>query len=297
MPSDNVWRSGGGEVDAQSRWRRKLIVGEAVADASTWLAAQTGLSKQKVKDAMLKGAVWWKRGGKPQKRLRRAKSALAVGDVLELNYDPQILALNSPQPTLVADHDAYSIWCKPAGLLTQGSEWGDHCSLLRMVELHFQSKRQVFLLHRLDREAMGLVIIAHNKAAAGRFGALLQNNALDKFYLARVKGRLAQEQGEIDFPVDGKAALSYYQVQHYDEATDSSLVRVKLITGRKHQIRRHFADLGHPLLGDPRYGSGNKHEDGLMLAAMELAFNCPMRRRAMRVIMPEGLLPAWAHQR
>ncbi len=138
--------------------------------AATLLAAKTGLSKARVKDAMLKGAVWLKKKGQGKKlRLRRATATLAPGDILAICYDEAILGMAPLAATLVADQQQYSVWEKPAGMLCQGTEYGDHCSLLRLVEGFFTPRRPVFLLHRLDREAAGLVLIGHSKKAAARF--------------------------------------------------------------------------------------------------------------------------------
>jgi tRNA pseudouridine32 synthase/23S rRNA pseudouridine746 synthase len=65
-------------------------------------------------------------------------------------------------------------------------------------------------------------------------------------------------------------------------ARDSSLVEVELVTGRKHQIRRHFAGIGHTVLGDPQYGSDNKDARGLQLRAVRLEFVCPLGKQMRR---------------
>ena len=76
-----------------------------------------------------------------------------------------MLALAPLQPDLISDQYRYSVWHKPVGLMTQGTGFGDHCSLLRQAELFFKSRRGVFPVHRLDREAAGIVILAHDKKA------------------------------------------------------------------------------------------------------------------------------------
>ena len=240
------------------------------------LARISTLPKLRIKDAMAKGAVWLKRGSK-NKRVRRSTYALSIGDELSLYYNPQVLALTPPQPQLLADEKHYSIWLKPAGLLAQGSQEGDHCALLRIVEL--QLKREVFLVHRLDREAAGLMLIAHTSKAAAALSALFAAEEsltkIKKIYQVEVLGHLP-EHGEITLSIDSKNAVSRYSRLHYDTLTNHSSATVQLITGRKHQIRRHFADSGFPVLGDPQYGSNNKDPRGLQLFAVELAFTCPL---------------------
>ncbi len=241
---------------------------------------------------MNKGAVLWRRG-KQNKRLRRAQADLLSGDSLELHYDEQLLQRSCDPAVLIHELPGYSVWFKPAGMLSQGNEWGDHLALLRFAELHWQGKRQVFLLHRLDREASGLVLIAHTKQAAAAFSLMLQQHKIEKEYRIEVKGQLSEElitTATLTYPLDDKACSTQFELESYSEERRTSLIRVKLITGRKHQIRRHFAQAGHPVMGDPAYGSGNKNEQGLMLQAVKLKFICPFRKTAMEFVVPDHLL-------
>ena len=254
-----------------------------VGPACELIASRAGLAKRRVKDAMCKGAVWLtgKRGGRH--RLRKATAQPVPGDVLELYYDARLLAVKPPEARCLHDAGQYSIWLKPAGLLAQGTDYGDHCSLVRRVEAHFRLKRPVLPVHRLDREAVGLMILAHTKTAAAKLSKLLQDQAIDKQYRVTVLGRLSRERGEIDLPLDNKPAVTRYTLAVYDPISDTSVVEVSLKTGRLHQIRRHFAMLGHPVLGDPKYGVGNKNSTGMELVAYGLAFRCPFTRKEMRV--------------
>ena len=245
------------------------------------------LSKGRLKDAMTKGAVL--QSGKVRKRLRRAQTQLQAGQQLTLHYDADILQRSCASAELLSDQQQYSIWFKPAGMLSQGNEWGDHLSLLRAVEQHFAAKRMVFLVHRLDREASGLVIIAHTKQAAAAFSKLIAERKIDKHYLIRVKGQLTPallQQAEIDLPLDNKACQTRFSLLEYDAALQQSWLDVHLISGRKHQIRRHFAAAGHPVMGDPQYGKDNKDASGLALQAISLTFDCPKSRKAVSFSLP-----------
>lgn len=240
------------------------------------LAIKTGLSKTRLKDAMNKGAVWVQRG-KKRSRLRRATVVLSDGDCIELNYDEEVLGRSVPAPELIHDAGHYSIWNKPAGMLTQGTEYGDHCSLLRQAELFFEMKREVFPVHRLDREASGLVVIAHSRAAAAKFSELFQKQQVEKTYRVVVRGIAGpvSASAAIDVPLDGKAARSRYCVSSVDKEAEISTLIIRIETGRLHQIRRHCAAIGHPVMGDPKYGEGNKNQEGLQLTAESLQFRCP----------------------
>ena len=107
------------------------------------LQQATGLSKQRIKLAMTQGAVWVTRG-RNTRRLRRAKRQLRVGDEVHLYYDAGILAEIPAEPSLVADVGAYSVWNKPYGLRSQGSKWGDHCTVVRWAERHLEPERPAF---------------------------------------------------------------------------------------------------------------------------------------------------------
>ncbi len=241
------------------------------------LALKTGLPKSRIKHAMISGAVWHQKPAGKMRRARRATTAVRAGDQIAIFYDESILKLKPPVAECLRDHRRYSIWRKPAGLMTQGSPFGDHCALTRQVEHHFRPQRPVFLVHRIDRETTGLVIIAHDRQAAALFTELFRKRKIEKRYQVVVIGNPDAEgwQGCIDAPLDGRPAQTRYHLLHYDATMDQSRLRVEIITGRHHQIRRHFELIGHPVVGDPRYGRGNKNSRGLQLVAYGLKFECP----------------------
>jgi len=244
------------------------------------LAHETGLSRNKLKDAMTKGAVQLRRGTGQHKYLRRATSRLQSGDLLIFNYDPEILALIPAQAKRLWQCREYSLWYKPPGLLAQGNEYGDHACMLRQAELADPLRKPVYLVHRLDREASGLMLIAHNRSTAGKLSLLFQTQQVKKEYAVTVLGRPSEPKAEICLPLDGKSAQTEYELMDYDASSNTSRLRVRIMTGRTHQIRRHLNMLGFPVLGDPRYGQGNKNAAGLQLCAIRLAFTCPLTQQA-----------------
>jgi tRNA pseudouridine32 synthase/23S rRNA pseudouridine746 synthase len=237
------------------------------------LAAETGLSRQAIKQALDKGALWLEHG-KHTRRTRRVKTSLRAGDTLHFYYDSDILGQQVADAELIADEGSYSIWYKPYGMYSQGSKWGDHCTITRNVQK--QTGRHVYLVHRLDRAARGLMIIAHTKHAAARFGEMFQQRQVDKTYQAIVHGLCPASEPvlTINDPVDGKAAVSHVRTLQQDSGSERSLLEVNIETGRKHQIRRHLANAGYPIVGDRLYGV-NGDSDDLQLCAWRLAFRCP----------------------
>ena len=274
---------------ATSNPRRVLSLEHTVRDgesapAAELLAQLSGLPKLRIKDAMQKGAVWWARGAHKPERLRRVTTPLKPGDRLQLFYDSAVLALVPPAATLVMDSRRYSVWSKPAGLLVEGSRFGDHATLATQIATHFAPRREVYLVHRLDLEASGLIIVAHSRQAAAKLSTLFQAREVDKRYRIEVLGDLRTRgaQGCIDLPLDGKPARTDYHVESVREDGQRSVAVIRMLSGRYHQIRRHFEAIGHPVIGDPKHGSGNEDPGGMRLAAIGLAFIDPWSGRLVR---------------
>jgi tRNA pseudouridine32 synthase/23S rRNA pseudouridine746 synthase len=251
---------------------------ESPRTACDLLAEKSGISKSGIKDAMNKGAVWLKDGRGGMKRLRRATAMLSRGSHIELYYDKEILAFVPLAAECIEDRVAYSVWHKPAGLMSQGTKYGDHCSLLRQAETFFIPRRQAYLVHRLDREVSGIMLIGHSPKAAAGLSALFEGNSIVKKYRAEVLGLIGRpgESGTIELPLDGKKAVTEYLIISHDHEMNTSAVEIVIRTGRLHQIRRHFDMIGHPVMGDPRYGKGNKNREGMKLTAVSLEFTCPV---------------------
>lgn len=260
------------------------------ATACEFLSLKTGLPKARVKDAMNKGAVLIRMNNGKTKRLRRASAALKPGDQLEFCYDEKTLAVRPPEARCLGDLRHYSVWFKPSGLLAQGTQYGDHCSLVRQAELFFQSSREIFLVHRLDREASGVMLLAHTKEAAAKLSGLFQKNLISKIYLIEVLGNIGENSrhGTIDLLLDGKPSLTEFRVMSYNPQTNTSTVDVSIRTGRRHQIRRHFDMIGFPVIGDPEYGRGNKNTGGMKLSAVSLKFVCPFLKQEVQYKIPQS---------
>lgn len=256
------------------RLEKQLVASEDGEIAIDILAEAVPLSKQKLKQTMEKGGIWLKKAKGGRRRLRRAKTPLHKGDTLELHYDAHILAARPPTPMLIADKGAYSVWFKPENMLSQGSKFADHCAITRWVEKNYQPKRAVYLIHRLDRAASGLILLAHDQATAAKLSRLFSTRKIQKRYAVEVYGKFDLELPLLmEAPLDDKAAESEVLAATPGEQ-DSKLV-VEIKTGRKHQIRRHLSDLGWPVVGDKVYG--NPAQNGpLKLTASYLKFICPV---------------------
>jgi len=257
------------------------------------LQRATGLSRQRIKLAMTQGAVWITRGRNTQ-RLRRAKRTLRVGDEVHLYYDAQILAEEPAEATLIADVGGYSVWRKPYGLRSQGSKWGDHCTVGRWAERHLKPERPAFTVHRLDRAANGLILVAHSKHIAGQLSVLFSKRAVEKRYLVVVSGDFSEQPDPlgVEQSLDDKAAISEFSLRRISNDGERSLLDVRIETGRKHQIRRHLAELGYAVIGDRLYGHGEQDEMDLQLTAYMLAFHCPIADERVEYRLTNEWLPA-----
>lgn len=270
-----------------------LTIDNSAKDAVSLLAESTGLSKQVIKQAMQKGAVWHSHG-KQVNRLRRAKKALSVGDKLHLYYNSYILAEQPAQAQMLFDQAEYSLWYKPYGLRCQPSKWSDHTTINRFIELNTTPPRSAYIIHRLDRAASGLIIIGHTKKATAAIAKLFETRQLDKYYQVIVEGKFADNSVTIDTDVDNKPALSHATLIEYNSALNQSKVRVKIDSGRKHQIRIHMASIGHAVIGDRLHGNADEHAPDLKLCCCEFSFTCPLTHKAVDFSLPEALRPQFS---
>ena len=269
------------------RERRVQTNGERAIDVLA--AAAPELSRQQLKQAMQKGAVWIKQG-KREKRLRRVTQTLSADVILAIYYDDELLSRTTEAATLLADEGDYSVWIKPPGMLAQGTRYGDHCSLLFYAEQYFQPRRSVYLVHRLDSGASGLMLLAHNSRAAAALSAMFQKREMTKRYRVIVEGLLDPDVDIICTTLDDKEAITRIEkVRQRDNGRSELLVLIE--TGRKHQIRRHLASLGHPVVGDRDYGSAVTRES-LQLLAMELTFVCPLTGKQKSYAYSGDFLPS-----
>jgi 23S rRNA pseudouridine1911/1915/1917 synthase len=196
---------------------------------------------------------------------------------------------------------------KPAGWLTVPSPRAEADTLIQRVAAHLGRGRPAPLhaVQRLDRGVSGVLVLARTAAARDGLRAQLERHEPEREYLALVAGRLAADRGTFESRLatarsltrystreGGEDAVTHWRVERRLE--DATLVSVRLETGRRNQIRVHFAEAGHPVLGDPRYGPERARHRGwterrLALHAATLAFTHPITLRRLRFEAP---LPA-----
>jgi tRNA pseudouridine32 synthase / 23S rRNA pseudouridine746 synthase len=186
---------------------------------------------------------------------------------------------------------------KPSGLLTMGTDRDKTRTAFFLVTDYVRkgnpkSPNRIFIVHRLDRDTSGVLLLAKTEAAKRTLQE--QWDSTQKTYLAVVHGRLARKEGTISTylaensahnvystndPQQGKLSHTAYQV--LQETKEFSLVEIDLLTGRKNQIRVHFAEIGHPVVGDRKYGEGKTGHPYLALHARAISFPHPFHGRQM----------------
>ncbi|MCL1146750.1 RluA family pseudouridine synthase [Shewanella sp. 10N.261.52.F9] len=182
---------------------------------------------------------------------------------------------------------------KPSGLLSNPgiAEYTHDCALTRLQQRY----KDAILVHRLDCATSGIMVFARNKKAESSLKTQFQNRQTAKTYIAEVQGLLSEQTGVIDLAIaadkvnppkqmiteTGKSAITHYQVLQQNDG--NSLVELKPVTGRTHQLRVHMLALGHAILGDDFYGDESviNAAERLRLHAQSLCFTHPYSGKTM----------------
>jgi tRNA pseudouridine32 synthase/23S rRNA pseudouridine746 synthase len=248
----------------------------------------TSLPEDALADAAIKGAIWLQKNAKGKiLRIRSIDSLVDPTDKINFYYDARVLSFNEIENAkCIHENSHYGVWVKAAGVMPQGTQASDHTSLLRYVEK--VKNKEVYLIHRLDRETEGLMIIGYTSESASKLGDLFQKNRITKIYQAIVKGEIERGHKQtINESLDGKEAITH--LESLENKDGKSLLSIKIDTGRLHQIRRHLEFIDYPVMGDPKYGRGNKNRDGLKLLAKSLNFLDPWTHKPVELCLEANL--------
>ena len=237
-----------------------------------------------------------------------------IGDEIELNIPEakkiELKAENIPVEVVYEDNDIIVV-NKPKGMVVHPANGNPDGTLVNAIMAMCKDSLSGIggeirpgIVHRLDKDTSGLLIVAKNDKAHINMSEQIKNREVKKIYIALVRGVVSENEATINMPIgrstkdrkkmavrkDGKEAVTHFKVlKRYNKYT---LLEVKIDTGRTHQIRVHMAEIGHPVVGDMVYSNG-KNEfgvEGQMLHAKSLDFRHPITGKQMHL---EAELPEY----
>lgn len=249
--------------------------------------------------------------------IKKISYKLQIGDIIEINIpeakEINLKAQNIPIEVVYEDEDIIVV-NKPKGLVVHPANGNPDGTLVNAIMAICKDSLSGIggeirpgIVHRLDKDTSGLLIIAKNDKAHINMSEQIKNRQVKKIYIALVRGKVSENEATINMPIgrsnkdrkkmavrkDGKEAITHFKVlKRYEKYT---LLEVKIDTGRTHQIRVHMAEIGHPVVGDMVYSNG-KNEfgvEGQMLHAKSLDFKHPITGKEMYL---EAELPEYFKQ-
>lgn len=261
------------------------------------------LSRSLVQSLIKEGKV--QVAGKTSKASYRVKTGDEVQVEVPQAQEVKIEAQDIPLPVIYQDEDVVVI-DKPKGMVVHPAHGNWDGTMVNALLYHIKDLSGINgeirpgIVHRLDKDTSGVMVAAKNDMAHRSLAEQIRVHSINREYIALVHGIIKENLGRIDAPIgrspqdrkkmavvkDGREAISDYEVlQRFPNYT---LVKVKLHTGRTHQIRVHFAYIKHSVVGDPLYGSNRKHFnlDSQALHARLLGFEHPRSGEYMEFTSP-----------
>ena len=252
------------------------------------------------------------RSGKIKLNKKKIKSSYKIStndkiDLFNLNFKERIIqkktkfeptreVLKSNEEQIIDNNDDFIVLNKNSGISVQGGTK----SKKNLIDIFTKSKifegNKPFSVHRLDKETSGVFIIAKNRETAQLLTSLFRLRKVHKTYLAICHGEIQQNKGSINNDlvrydnnkkIVEKAETIFNVV---DKNTSSTLVKMRPITGRKHQLRKHLFNIGHSILGDKKYNSINNGKiinKNLMLHSYEIKFMINKKKYTFRASLPD----------
>ncbi|GBF32976.1 ribosomal large subunit pseudouridine synthase D [Desulfocucumis palustris] len=242
----------------------------------------------------------------------RASYRVKTGDVIMLTVPPPVEMKVEPEPIpldIYYEDEDVLVVNKPRGMVVHPAEGNYSGTLVNAVLYHCRDLSGINgvlrpgIVHRLDKDTSGLLMVAKNDVSHVELASQLKDRQVVRRYLALAHGVVKAERGVVDAPIgrdpgdrqrmavvfrNGKPAVTHYRVKK--KYQNHTYMELRLETGRTHQIRVHLSYIGHPVVGDPKYGPARPHFglDGQFLHAAVLGFKHP---RSGQFIQFESPLP------
>jgi len=265
-----------------------LKVAESIELMAFLLAKMGGMSRNSVKSLLAHRQVMVN-----DKVTTQFNLALQPGDIVTVNSGRGNIELSHPKLRIIFE-DAYLIVVeKKEGLLTVSTGNPDETTAFSILKNHVKKsspQNRIYVVHRLDRETSGVIMFAKNKDVQLTLQENWHRIVTRRIYVALVEGRVEKEQDTIitwlsenekslkihssNRDNGGQQAITHYRCVKSND--NYSLLEIELETGRKNQIRVHMQDIGHPIVGDKKYGAGVSPINRLGLHAHLLAFYHPV---------------------
>ncbi|GAB3068237.1 RluA family pseudouridine synthase [Salinicoccus sesuvii] len=269
---------------------QEWIVKESTELLKFLFEVMSSRSRKAVKETLSRGKVFVNGEGTTQ-----FNDALEPGDRVEIRSAAKNVKLRGIK-VFYEDEDIIIIE-KDAGLLSIASEKEQQMTAYRQLSDYVQSinpRNRIFIVHRLDRETSGIMLFAKNKQIQQNLQDNWKDIISERTYIALVEGKVDKggkitswltENKELimrssKHPNNGKKAITHYKPMKYNG--NFSLLEINLETGRKNQIRVHMQDLGHPIVGDKKYGSRSNPIKRVGLHAHVIAFRHPKTGESLR---------------
>lgn len=280
-----------------------FVVNETISLLDFLMAKMGGMSRTSVKQLLTQRRVTVAGAVQP-----RGDYTVMKGDRVVVSSGRGNTTLTHPKLSVLYEDEHLIVVYKRPGLLTMPtrpeSSETTALSILRAYVRRENRRNSVFVVHRLDRETSGVLVFARSQALQEYMRTYWRQLVTERTYIALVEGVLPQKEGTItswltedkrnaivySSPTDngGQQAITHYKTLRCSEDGQWSLVELHLETGRTNQIRVHMQSLGHPVVGDRKYGFGNEYSpiDRLCLHAKVLAFIHPATEKKVRFEAP-----------
>ena len=229
-----------------------------------------------------------------------------AGDLISLNFkgdefrtsESNYLATPHARPQILFENRDLVVVNKAAGQKTHPNQPEESGTLLNDVQGYLSASHSAaYMVHRIDQATSGAVIVAKNPIVVPILDRRIANHEIHRTYLAVVQGRLTPSKGELAWPIgkdpadrrkrmvsglNSQPALTHYEVLRYQAG--KSLVRLKLATGRTHQIRVHLAHAGYPIIGDPLYNDDQLPK--MLLHGYQQTLMLPFSQQSVKITAP-----------
>jgi len=222
-------------------------------------------------------------------------------EIIEKDKTISILEITKKSPfgvKIIYEDDDILVINKPEGLLSVPLDEEKTQNALSILRKYYSTKN-IFVVHRIDKKTSGVMMFAKNQRAVDKLNLMFKNHELKRSYLAIVEGNLKEDEGvwksflkenkeysvhSVEKKEEGKIAITHFLVIR--RSKNFTYLKLNLETGRKHQIRVHCKDAGHPILGDKRYSSTSSPISRMCLHSYFLEFLHPITGRKMSFSAP-----------